>query len=194
MMMKPSEIAYAIEQTFNKNISKYAKIASLGNFYIRPNPKGDKVKLEKTLIWINNFVKNEVKDLADAWALVPEELWRNYQLLDLDELAECKILKKAKRDFINRWKKRPHTIRQTHPSNELKEVKIEEIVAEEFVQTNQFDTLVKSIKESGLQAPIIITPYKNKFMIIDGQQRYYACKLLGHEKISCIIKLENYNG
>lgn len=190
-MMKPSEIAYAIESTFNRNIKKYAKIAGLGEFYIRPNPKGDKAKLEKTLVWINNFVKNEVKDLADAWALVPEELWQNYQLLDLDELAECKILKKAKRDFINRWKKRPHSIRQTHHGNELKEIKFEELIVEEFAQTNQFEELVNSIREAGLQIPIVVTPYKGKFTIVDGQQRYYACKLLGHKKIKCIIKLED---
>jgi len=53
---------------------------------------------------------------------------------------------------------------------------------------NSIKELANSIKEKGLLQPIIVRKVGDKYLIIAGERRYRACKLLGMEKIPCIVK------
>ena len=51
--------------------------------------------------------------------------------------------------------------------------------------------LANSIKEKGLLQPIIVRKAEDKYLVIAGERRYRACKLLGMEKIPCVVKAVN---
>ena len=55
-----------------------------------------------------------------------------------------------------------------------------------------FNALVENIKEIGMVEPLMISPSPEKghghFDIVSGEHRYEACKLLGYEKIPCIVR------
>lgn len=51
--------------------------------------------------------------------------------------------------------------------------------------------LANSIKEKGLLQPIIVRKTEDKYLVIAGERRYRACKLLGMEKIPCVVKAVN---
>lgn len=53
---------------------------------------------------------------------------------------------------------------------------------------NSIKELANSIKEKGLLQPIIVRKVEDKYLIIAGERRYRACKLLGMEKIPCVVK------
>lgn len=53
---------------------------------------------------------------------------------------------------------------------------------------NSIKELANSIKEKGLLQPIIVRKVGDKYLIIAGERRYRACKLLGMEKIPCVVK------
>ena len=59
-----------------------------------------------------------------------------------------------------------------------------------FRDDESFRNLVESIRLYGLIDPIIVRPHpknKDKFEIISGVRRWYACRELGCETISCIV-------
>jgi ParB family chromosome partitioning protein len=59
-----------------------------------------------------------------------------------------------------------------------------------FRDDESFRNLVESIRLYGLIDPIIVQPHpknKDKFEIISGVRRWYACRELGRETISCIV-------
>ena len=59
-----------------------------------------------------------------------------------------------------------------------------------FRDDKSFRNLVESIRLYGLIDPIIVRPHpknKDKFEIISGVRRWYACRELGRETISCIV-------
>ena len=59
-----------------------------------------------------------------------------------------------------------------------------------FRDDESFRNLVESIRLYGLIDPIIVQPHpknKDKFEIISGVRRWYACRELGCETISCIV-------
>jgi len=53
------------------------------------------------------------------------------------------------------------------------------------------DELAQSIKEIGLQQPVVVYPKDGKYYLIIGQRRYLACKKLGLEKIPALIRSIN---
>lgn len=53
---------------------------------------------------------------------------------------------------------------------------------------NSIQELANSIKEKGLLQPIIVRKVGDRYLIIAGERRYRACKLLGMEKIPCVVK------
>ena len=59
-----------------------------------------------------------------------------------------------------------------------------------FRDDDSFRNLVESIRLYGLIDPIIVRPHpknKDKIEIISGVRRWYACRELGRETISCIV-------
>ena len=59
-----------------------------------------------------------------------------------------------------------------------------------FRDDESFRNLVESIRLYGLIDPIIVRPHpknKDKFEIISGVRRWYACRELRRETISCIV-------
>jgi len=50
------------------------------------------------------------------------------------------------------------------------------------------DELAQSIKEIGLQQPVVVYPKEGKYYLIIGQRRYLACKKLGWDKIPALIR------
>ena len=48
--------------------------------------------------------------------------------------------------------------------------------------------LANSIKHNGVIQPIIVTPVKNRFVVIAGERRWRATRLAGYQKIPAIIR------
>lgn len=57
------------------------------------------------------------------------------------------------------------------------------------VQNNEeLQQLKNSIKTNGILSPILIRPKGNRYEMISGHRRKFACKMLGIKEIPCIIK------
>lgn len=50
------------------------------------------------------------------------------------------------------------------------------------------EILVEDIRENGLLSPLVVAPIDGGYEIIAGRNRYRACKILGMEKLPCIIR------
>lgn len=80
------------------------------------------------------------------------------------------------------------------PIEKIIDINIEEI--DEFknhpfkiIENNEFSLLVESIKENGVILPAIVRLKENgRYEMVSGHRRMYASKLLGLEKIPCVIK------
>lgn len=58
-----------------------------------------------------------------------------------------------------------------------------------IIENNEFSLLVESIKENGVILPAIVRLKENgRYEMVSGHRRMYASKLLGLEKIPCVIK------
>ncbi|MGA2269572.1 MAG: ParB N-terminal domain-containing protein [Bryobacteraceae bacterium] len=53
--------------------------------------------------------------------------------------------------------------------------------------------LKDSIKRFGVMVPLVVTPRRDRFLLIDGERRYYAAKAVGLGKLPAYI-IENANG
>lgn len=78
-------------------------------------------------------------------------------------------------------------------SNEFRDIRLEELeISESNVRrrdiTADLDGLVASIREWGLQQPIVVRPNDGKYEIIIGQRRYLAYKQLGRLTIPARIE------
>ena len=59
-----------------------------------------------------------------------------------------------------------------------------------FRDDDSFRNLVESIRQYGLLEPIVVIPhreYSGKYEIVSGVRRWYACRELGRDTISCIV-------
>jgi len=76
----------------------------------------------------------------------------------------------------------------------LKLVKLDDVYpnidqARKIFDENKLLELAASIKQQGLMNPVVVRPDDNgKFMIIAGERRYRACKILELEEISVLVK------
>jgi len=50
------------------------------------------------------------------------------------------------------------------------------------------DELARSIREIGLQQPIVVYKDQGKYRVVIGQRRFLACKRLGHERIPALVR------
>ena len=53
-----------------------------------------------------------------------------------------------------------------------------------------FDLLVASVKENGIDEPVIVVPHPDglRYFIASGEHRYKACKFLEYSHVPCVIK------
>lgn len=73
------------------------------------------------------------------------------------------------------------------------EVQVDDLLENPYqprIEMNDEDIreLANSIKADGLQSPIKVSPKENKYIIVFGHRRVAAHKLLGKQKIKCIIE------
>lgn len=85
------------------------------------------------------------------------------------------------------------TAMQDKQVSELRQIKIEQIVADPDQPRKKFDEeelaqLAASINEHGVLQPIIVTPYKGGYQIVAGERRYKASKLVGLDKIPALVR------
>ena len=79
----------------------------------------------------------------------------------------------------------------------MKEISIDELFPNTDQPRKAFDEkalleLAQSIKECGLLEPIVAAPRKGGYMIIAGERRYRACKLVGIKKVPVrVIRANN---
>lgn len=65
-------------------------------------------------------------------------------------------------------------------------------VRDKFQENKDIDDLIISIKEHGLLHPVLVRAVSNKFEIIAGHRRYFACKSLRWRSIPCrILEITN---
>jgi ParB family chromosome partitioning protein len=85
------------------------------------------------------------------------------------------------------------TASQDNAVSELKNIKLVKIVRNEDQPRKTFDTeelnsLAKSIKEYGVLQPIVVTPKGDKFQIVAGERRFRASQIAGLETIPALIR------
>lgn len=86
------------------------------------------------------------------------------------------------------------TASQDQQVSELRQIKLDQIVADPDQPRKQFDNddledLATSISEHGVVQPIIVTPNKGGgYQIVAGERRFRASKLAGLDKIPALVR------
>lgn len=85
------------------------------------------------------------------------------------------------------------TAQQDKQVSELRQIKIDQIIANPEQPRKKFDDeelaeLASSIGEHGVLQPIIVTPYKGGYQIVAGERRYKASLLSGLDKIPALVR------
>lgn len=85
---------------------------------------------------------------------------------------------------------------ETPSPDESKEINCAEISPNPFQPRQNFDTenleeLAQSIKTYGLLQPILVRRYEKGYQLVAGERRLRACRLLGWQKISTVIREVN---
>lgn len=85
------------------------------------------------------------------------------------------------------------TASQDERVSELRNIKIEEIMADQDQPRRHFDDvaleeLAASVKEHGILQPIVVTPKDGLYQIVAGERRYRAAKLAGVSKIPALVR------
>lgn len=85
------------------------------------------------------------------------------------------------------------TASQDHAVSELRQIRLDEIIADpdqprKLFEEGALEELAASIKEHGVVQPIIVTPYDKGYMIVAGERRYRASKMIGLEKIPALVR------
>ena len=85
------------------------------------------------------------------------------------------------------------TASQDQQVSELRQIKIDEIVADPDQPRKKFEQeslveLSESIREHGVLQPIIVTPYSGGYQIVAGERRFHAAKIVGLDKIPALVR------
>ncbi len=85
------------------------------------------------------------------------------------------------------------TAAQDQQVSELRQIKLDQIVANPDQPRKQFDEdslqdLAESIAEHGVVQPIIVAPFKGGYQIVAGERRYRASQLAGLDKIPALVR------
>ena len=89
----------------------------------------------------------------------------------------------------------PTTLKEELTGYDLKMVDISEIVPDENNPrknpNDNIEELVSTVKQYGLQNPILVREEENHYKIISGHRRYFACMKAQLPKIPIIVKKAN---
>ncbi len=88
---------------------------------------------------------------------------------DFDKSLLLKSDEKIEKVPINKIDVNPHQPRQHFDQNEI-------------------NSLAESIKTYGIIQPLIITPSKEKYLIVAGERRWRAAKIAGLKEVPCLIR------
>jgi len=70
-------------------------------------------------------------------------------------------------------------------------INIDEIKANEFnpnkMGDDKFNLLVENIKQVGMNDPLQVVKTGGGYLIVDGEHRYQACKVMGINKVPCMV-------
>lgn len=82
------------------------------------------------------------------------------------------------------------------PGGKMVEVPIEKVVPNDFnpnvMDEKEFNLLVKNVQEVGMAVPITVVEKKDgTFMIIGGEHRWKACRLIGMKTIPAVVYTED---
>lgn len=85
------------------------------------------------------------------------------------------------------------TADQDEKISDLRNIKVEEIVADPEQPRRRFDEvalneLADSIKVHGVLQPIVVTAKGGKYMIVAGERRWRAAKIAGLDKIPALVR------
>lgn len=85
------------------------------------------------------------------------------------------------------------TAEQDDKVSELRQIKLTEIVADPDQPRKSFDeeaiaAMAASIKAHGVLQPIVVTPFKGKYLIVAGERRFRASKLAEAERIPALVR------
>lgn len=85
------------------------------------------------------------------------------------------------------------TSAQDEQISDLRHIRITEIQADPGQPRRHFDEmsleeLAASVREHGILQPIVVTPYKNGYMIVAGERRFRAASMVGLDKIPALVR------
>lgn len=60
-----------------------------------------------------------------------------------------------------------------------------------YFEESSLNELAESIKSKGLLQPVIVTKKNGHFLLVAGERRYRACKIVGINKIPCIVRSDD---
>lgn len=85
------------------------------------------------------------------------------------------------------------TASQDEQISELRNIKLDEIVADPDQPRRHFDEvaleeMAMSVREHGILQPIVVTPKDGGYQIVAGERRYRAAKRAGLEKIPALVR------
>ena len=55
------------------------------------------------------------------------------------------------------------------------------------MEDEKFNLLVDNIKEVGMNDPLQVIKTKKEYLIVDGEHRFQVCKLIGIDKVPCVV-------
>lgn len=92
-------------------------------------------------------------------------------------------------DFFTNQEQRDNSIKETIEELEISLIDNFKDHPFKVVENGELNSLQESIKEKGILTPIIVRKKDDdRYEMISGHRRKYACQLLGIEKIPCIVK------
>ncbi|PID33372.1 chromosome partitioning protein ParB [Candidatus Saccharibacteria bacterium] len=85
------------------------------------------------------------------------------------------------------------TAKQDDKLSKLQDIPIGQIAPDPDQPRKHFDEssleeLAASVKKHGLVLPIVVSPHDGKFVIVAGERRYRAAKMVGLDKVPCIVR------
>lgn len=81
--------------------------------------------------------------------------------------------------------------------NELIWIPIEQIILtkkidKNFEKTTKFQSILSSIREIGIVEPLVVYPEENhQYILLDGHSRLHALKILGIDKVLCMLSTDD---
>jgi len=112
-MSKTKTIELVI-QRFNRDIAPVMEKILGGVITVKPSDDQTVKNLEEAMNWMTDFIDCEIREYQYVRTLLPESTWANYEMLDLTDTVEWKMLKTAKKVVMEKWKKRPSAIKRTY--------------------------------------------------------------------------------